>query len=187
MKNNVYLINVLLLVIAAVIGWLSWNTTNLKVMKSPKNTDPVDAYMVNADMTQFTKDGKLNFILNSPRMAHHETSNTTSLTSPKFKIYNDNGIPWDVTADNGMAYDGIEKINLWDDVDIHGIPDHATKPITLLTSKADYYPNKRFAQTDQPVQIKQTDSEVRATGMKVYFDTSSAQLLSNVRGEYVPN
>jgi lipopolysaccharide export system protein LptC len=188
MKNRAYLINLVILFIAALSVILFWSDRNFKVKKKlPLHSKSPDAFMTNVKVSQFSIDGKLNFILNSPKLTHFNANNSTDITNPHFVILKKNNDTWNITAKNGQALDGLERILLWDSVKIIGAPQGSPSNIELFTDKATYYPAKYFAETDQDVNIIQNDSNVRATGMEVYFNTNVARLLSNVRGQYDPN
>ncbi|MBV9576025.1 MAG: LPS export ABC transporter periplasmic protein LptC, partial [Gammaproteobacteria bacterium] len=75
----------------------------------------------------------------------------------------------------------------WNNVTIHHAAD-VNNPATLIkTSTLTVYPNKKLAQTNAFITMIQPSLLVKAIGMQADMNTGDIKLLTQARGEYVPN
>lgn len=186
MKKYSYLFNVVLLAFAALTGWMVWSSSH-KLANKSSSLDKPDGFMTHIEMTQFNKDGKINFILQSPNVSHYPIENSTLMSKPSFTIYSDFGKPpWHITSQHGKATGGTDTVFLWENVVITQQSESKQSTTNMNSEEVYYYPNQRMAETSKDIIMKQPRLEVDATGLKVYFDTGIAKLLSQVKGNYDP-
>lgn len=96
-------------------------------------------------------------------------------------------LPWHITADHGYLFDKNNQLKLWGNVIITRPGDGKNKPPLKITTSILYvYPNKNFAETDQPVKMEQVGSNnvITGVGMKAYMHPENIQLLSKVKSYY---
>lgn len=58
------------------------------------------------------------------------------------------------------------------------------RPTILTTSRLSVFPEREYAETQQPVKIEAANGVTTAVGMKAYLDDSRMHLLSSVRGQH---
>jgi lipopolysaccharide export system protein LptC len=147
-----------------------------------RSTTP-DAFMTDADYISFNPQGQWSSRLHAARITHYPERDTSILEVPKM-ISRSSPLTWIITANKGIARNGLKIIDLVDQVQIDRIHAQKGKTLTLNTTTLTAYPEQKLARTDRPVTIVQPDSTVHATGLTADLNTGDIHLLSQVRGIY---
>lgn len=121
-------------------------------------------------------------------LTHYLEENVTDMVEPHFTLFKENTPNWHLEGHKGRTFHGqhttdIARLDLWQEVKLWN--DDKTKPVNVNTSTIAIFPEKEFAQTDQPISFDQPGHRLTGTGLKAYFDTQAMELLSNVRSEHV--
>lgn len=163
-----------------------WNIRPASFEPDPLVIDPrqPDFFMENAKIRQLTATGTTSYELTTERATHLADSDNTLLEKPDLTFYREGEAqPWEVRAENGQASQGGNKVRLIDNVIIEQIV--PGRPTTQLTTSAlDVYPDRDYAETDQPVRIEAGNGVTTGVGMQVHFNDGTMTLLSNVRGQH---
>lgn len=147
-----------------------------------------DAIMEDVTAVIMNKEGKPKLKIASPKMVHFSENDSTRLTSPTLIVYRPNSSqPWFITAQHANATQGIENVNFWDKVNIHHAADGNNPATFIKTTTLLVHPNKQTAQTDDLITLTQPNLVVNAKGMFADMNTGDIKLISQTRGEYVPN
>jgi len=181
MKKRLY--SIIFLSLAAILTVWFIFTTNNQYFGSNKPNTP-DSYMTDVYAVTLNKDGKVASILVSPKVTDYEQDNNTDIQTPFVTINPQQEPPWHIHADHAKVLNGSSKILLWGNVNIQQLPGPNSHFLTLLTTELTLYPDKSFAETDQPVTIKQPDSIVHAVGMQADLNKGYIKLLSKTQGQY---
>ena len=142
--------------------------------ESVMQNDP-DFYMLNAVVTQFDDEGKLQHKIKADRFTHFPLTDVTALKQPNMQLIpQSDAIPWDINAKNGRLLSSSnyreEVIELWGDV--VAIRHRAnSKFITIQTMSLTVYPEKEYAETDRKVTIDENSGRTTAAGMKAFFES----------------
>lgn len=120
------------------------------------------------------------------KMVHYKAQNMTDLFKPHFTLFNEKNEPWHLEGDKGRTFHGkrttdIDRLDLWQNVTLWQAT--SLRPTRMTTSTIAIFPEQSFAQTDQPVDMKQPGQTLSGVGLKAFFDKQSVQLLSHVRSE----
>lgn len=154
-----------------------------KVMTMDLANEP-DAYMENVTTTIMDKYGDPSIKINSPKMVHFNKNDTTRLVSPLVTLYRHSPQPWVITSSYAKAINGLDTIQFWDNVLIHH-PSDAENPVTdIETATLSVFPDKKIAQTNDPIRLIQPNTVINAIGMHADMRSGDIQLLSKARGEY---
>ncbi|MFU8797221.1 MAG: LPS export ABC transporter periplasmic protein LptC, partial [Gammaproteobacteria bacterium] len=157
MSNTKY--SILAVVLLGLVVFSSWlgvrKSLAYKIQPLNASTKP-DAFMDNIIAKRMGLDGKLVDELHSPRLDHYAKDNSTHLVTPSLIVYakQPGQKPWYITALHGRAYDGSERIELWDNVQGYRPPGTHTA-ITFRTEAATVFPPQKYAVTDRPVKTTQ--------------------------------
>ncbi len=177
---------IIILIIAIVSSWfalhLLYTPTNQHV-DNPKNPD---AIAFNVTYTQMDQNGNIAHQLYSTRFVHYTFENSSEFQNPKITIMNPNGSPWHITADSGTSQQGSSLIHLVGNVKLYQPPSAKNTELTITTSKATIYSDKKYVTTDQPVKIVKPNTIATAIGANANMETKVVNLLSNVKETYVP-
>ncbi|MDH1007724.1 LPS export ABC transporter periplasmic protein LptC [Pseudomonas nicosulfuronedens] len=163
-----------------------WNVRldfNERQLKS-QTSDAVDFYVVNAKSVQYRVDGSLAYEMTADKLEHLKASDVTLVTTPDLYFHRENEPqPWHVQSVRAEVAPEGKQVELIDDVRV-ARTDAQQRTLLLNTSRMTVFPDKDYAQTDQPVKITEPNGVTTAVGMKAYLKDSRMLLLSNVRGQH---
>lgn len=178
------------LFMVAVVGLATWATLLFyrpSTINLSANSELPDAYMEDVTALVMDKQGKPQMKIVTPKLVHFDQENTTRLTTPIVSLYQKSSIPWYITSKYAKAIDGVERVDFWENVTITH-PADAYNPNTVIkTQTLKVYPNKQLADTNDDITMVQPNLMIKALGMHADMNTGDVHLLSDARGEYVPN
>jgi lipopolysaccharide export system protein LptC len=187
MKTYTFILDLFLLCLVALTGWLVWSSSQYTEKSAPSDNKTMDVFITNIDTLQYTETGQKKYHLTAPKIKHYLEDASTNVEQPIFDIYTTSGEPWQVTSELALIIDDGEQIDLINNVEISGLHTETHKNTKLTTSKATYYPSSNTADTDADVTINQPGTNIDATGMEAFFNDGNIKLLSNVKGSYNPD
>jgi lipopolysaccharide export system protein LptC len=138
--------------------------------------------MENATITQYADDGAVRYRLASAEVRHYEEEGLTRLVTPALTLNRAPQPPWFARAERGFVRDtesagsrAAEVILLRDDVHlVQREPD----PVEITCATLRIYPERQFAETDQPVIIQTANGRSTAAGMSGDLRTGLLKLSS---------
>jgi lipopolysaccharide export system protein LptC len=147
-------------------------------------------HMRDATIVQYREDGTLSYRLLAERLRHYDDEQRTNLERPRLTLEGDGAEPpWKLRAARGFvtrvapttgAGAGEEVVYLRDAV--HMEQNQANgQYLRLDTSALDYYPERRYAETDRDVMIDTDIGRTRAGGLKCELREGLLYLSSNAR------
>ncbi len=178
-------LNITLISITGISIWIILSNNHVSQLST--SGEILDGFMTQAYYTQYdARTGKIHTQIYSPKMTHYNRNNTSYFSQPHLLLYANNNSNWQVSAKYGKAtYDG-EKVEVWDQVEIHQ-PTYLNRPeIRIITDGASIYPHLYYAKTQLPVVITRANASVQGRGMQANFKTGIFKLLSQVKGIYEP-
>jgi lipopolysaccharide export system protein LptC len=145
-----------------------------------------DGFVVNGRYLSFDETGQLTARFQSPRIEQFEARNETLMESPEATLYGEPGnAPWQVRANEGRFMEAKDLVHLTGDVRVFREAEGG-RPLTLTTSTLTLDNTERTVYTDAPVELTDSFSLTRATGMKAWIDDRILELNSQVEGRYEP-
>lgn len=178
------------MIMLAVAGLAIWTTY---LLYQPQRTTTVrlahlpDAIMENVTAMILDKQGKPHIKIVTPKMIHFTDDDTTQLISPELTLYRKSPKPWYVTANHAKATQGIENLEFWENVVIHHAAEENNPATLIKTATLTVHPNQQIAKTNDLITLVQPSLTVKSIGMYADMNTGDIKLLSQARGEYVPN
>lgn len=131
----------------------------------------------------FTEKGGLEYVINAEELAELDYKNTTELTSPAVKIYDDsNTANWMVTSNKAYYQAPKHQLDLEGDVFAEHYGD---EPLEIKSEKITYLSKKERIFTDQDVSIKQGANTTKAGGLEANANDKTIELHSPVESRYV--
>lgn len=150
--------------------------------------DQPDAFMEEVTSVIFNNRGKLALTLSSPKMFHYADNDSMTIVKPHVTFFRTaSEEKWTINSDSAKTSQGITQILFSGNVVIHHPQDKNDSATTMQTATLTIFPDKNRAETDQAVTITQPDTLIHAVGMLANLNTGTIKLLSQARGEYVPN
>lgn len=185
LKNNFF--SLLIILAAIVTAWATfWSFTQSTTIPTIKPEIQPDSYMEDIHAVFMNKFGKPSMKIVTPYLVHFNEGDTTHFTLPQLTIYRETPQPWYITAKTAQSTAGMENVLFQDNVVIHHAGDLNSPATVIKTSTLMVHPNKKTAETDQPITMIQPDLTVNAIGMHADMNTGEIKLLSQARGEYAP-
>lgn len=151
---------------------------------SNENKNHLDGYMINAVYDQYDAFGLLTSHLTAPVARHYSFNNSSTFEKPDIIIFNQERVPWHITAEQGSSANGTDVVDLAGDVVIYRSAKGNDPETTIRTTAATLYLGKQEAETNQAVTIIQPHSVTQSIGMKTDFKTGVTQLSANARVVY---
>ena len=164
------------LILVLVIG------TNFLMDESEKDHEPVpvmkndpDFYMLNAVVTQYDNEGKLQHKIKADRFTHFPLTDMTALKQPNIQLFpKSDAVPWDIEAKNGRLLSSSdyreEVVELWGNVVAIRQKGH-DEVVTIQTMNLTVYPDREYAETDRKVIIDDNSGRTTAAGMRAFFES----------------
>jgi len=176
-------------ILTIAIGVAAWLTLCYRPLTQPTTSTALlpDAFMEDVSTLIMDKEGKPSVKIVTPKMIHYAENDTTHLTSPQVTLYRKSPQPWYITSKFGKAVQGITQVDFWQDVSIHHAADQDNPDTLIRTPTLTVYPEKQVAETKDFITLTQPNIVIKAVGMYTDMDIGSVKLLSQARGEYVPN
>lgn len=142
------------------------------------------------DFTAITMDeeGQPKHHLQAASLIHYSDDDTTVLARPRLSVLGENSKSWLIQAERGTADTSSRQLQLNENVILERPGEGAASDnLRISTDSLQVDLDRKYAQTDEPVHIADTNSTMDAVGMRAYLDQERVELLANVRGHYVPN
>ena len=184
-KNTI--ISLGLIFIAGLAAWTTFLTYGPKPSATTKPTLLPDAFMEEVTAVVMDKQGKPKMKIVTPKMVHYAENDTTHLISPQLTIYRKSPKPWYVTSKYAKALQGADIVDFWEDVIIHHSADKDNPATVIKTRTLRVYPEKQTAETKEAITMVQPNTTIKAVGMHADMNAGTIVLLSQARGEYVPD
>lgn len=176
-----------LVAVAGLSGWLL-QTVEAPTTASPGKTrhDP-DFYLKDFTLTTMDKTGAPRNRLVSPSMVHYADDNSSEVDQPSMQVFSKNGPPWHIDAGTGWLAAEGKTVILRDGVVIRQTNAEQGRETIIRTPDLTIKPDDEYAETASPVNYSDgTGTVVDAVGMRAHFKEERLELLSQVRGKYVP-
>lgn len=149
-------------------------------------------FMTHFVSSHYDETGKLSQLLRGDRADHYQPKGKASpddytlVSAFNAEIYQEDGAPWYITAQEGRATHKGERIELSGNVHMHQT--HPSKGVTeLFTDKLIYFTQRQFAETQAPVKIITPSGVTTAVGLTADIKAELFTLKKNVKGIYEPD
>ncbi|MES3007775.1 MAG: LPS export ABC transporter periplasmic protein LptC [Pseudomonadota bacterium] len=177
-----------LLVLAIYAGrYLLSSTPALIETPGPNAEINYDAYSVGITSVLYNAEGRIDYTLEASEQTHF-LDNTTVLSNPYVRLYQESGESWNITARSGRIdgvadSDNIERLDLSENVELFQV-DAAGERMTLTTGFISLYPGTETMDTDREVTMTTNSLRQTAIGMHVDLPQNKMIFRSQVRGRY---
>jgi lipopolysaccharide export system protein LptC len=176
-------INLVTLGLAALLVFWWWQQTVQQTVTPEAQWIP-DYYMTNATISQYDQHGMLSSSISAQRFTHIQEFGTTDMLQPRFNIFIEGGeSAWFGKADEGLILDSGAQINLTGNALVTNGPD-INRPLSLNSQSLRLFPKKKYAESDEQVELLAKYSHLTGTGMRLTLDDQRLLLLNQVKGTH---
>jgi lipopolysaccharide export system protein LptC len=141
-----------------------------------------DYFITGMAATETGLDGKILQRLEAERLTHFASDDRAVLVRPHLVVY-EQPAPWHLHAARGQVYAGGERVALDGGVRLTRTVDGLEE---IVTETLQLYPEKRIAETDDPITYQGAGRTVHAIGMEASLTGPRVLFKSEVRGTYAP-
>ncbi len=185
-KRQQRLIGIVLLLAVIVSSWLVLQTSFYQISSKDMDEHQPDAFMEQVHAIRFDELGCLATEFFAPIMWHYPLNNTTEMTKPHFLIYLEGKQPWKISALQGKAFTGINRIVLWNNVLGHEAKGPHNPETSIRMASVTLFPTRKYAETNQEVTAEQPGVLIKSKGAQIDLTQRTIKLLAKVRGDYEP-
>jgi lipopolysaccharide export system protein LptC len=179
MINRIIVPSTLIIAFALKINWFLTESED-EVDFTPRN-DP-DLYMLNATINHFGPEGELQHQINAQRFTHFPMTDVTTMQLPALALGRTrDSDPWEITSSEGRILPSSnyreEVVELWSNV-LASQSGKGNQFVAFETSSLTVYPERDYAETDEPVFIKNESGRTTAAAMKAFLNTGKFMFYS---------
>ena len=153
------------------------------VFKENHGSNP-DYFVENMKRLSYNKNGKVQNELVSSLVKHFPNDDSLVFKSPRMKIHEKEGPPWNVVSDSAWVNSDRSLVILNGEVYIWRMDIEGNKQYEILTSDLTIKPFEKFAHTTKAAQITTQGIVTNTVGLKVVFKEGRVQLSERVRTIY---
>ena len=156
------------------------------VASTENQSNKPDYFVENMKRLSYNKNGKVQNELISPLVKHFPSDDSLEFKSPKMKIHEKEGLPWNVVSDSAWVNSDRSLVILNGEVYIWRMDLEGNKQYEILTSDLTIKPLEKFAHTTKAARITTQGIVTNTVGLKVVFKEGRVQLSERVRTIYEP-
>lgn len=158
-------------------------TSNSPALVDNPNTP--DSYMVNVSYLRTNEQGSHDLLVTSPYVTHYQVQDSANIRSPIIKMFKKDQ-EWIATAKEAKSFNGMQRLELHQDVKVRQLPSKNKAETTLLTESLTAFPKEDLVKTNEKVTIIQPGLNITGVGMRGDLKNGNIQLLSQTKGHYDP-
>ena len=171
MINRLIVLSTLIIVFALTIN--RFMTESKEDLDFTPSNEP-DLYMLNATISQFGPEGELQHRIAANRFTHFPLTDVTTMKFPKLALGRTrDSDPWTITSSKGRILPSSdyreEVVELWRNV-LASHSGNESEFVTIETNSLTVYPERDYAETDEPVFIKNQNGRTTAAAMKAFLN-----------------
>jgi lipopolysaccharide export system protein LptC len=137
-------------------------------------------------LTVMGMDGKPRYRIRAPRMVHYPPGHGARIVAPRLWFYAEGGPPIELRSQRAKVSASGQPIWLFGPVDISR-PAYAQRArLAVRTRDVKILPDAERARSEAPVLASQGEQRMAGVGMVLDLAAGTLDLLSRVRGIYVP-
>ena len=130
--------------------------------------------------------GAWRYQVRAPSLFHFEEQGSWEMSSPRWTLYTETGVPWYGRSESATAWERGERILLHGDVRLWREAAADREPVTIETSDVLLLPEQEEARTEQPAVVRTPGMRLAGTGAIARLEPERVEFLSEVKGRYLP-
>lgn len=175
---------VLAMAAAGLLGLVAWQLATRKV-PDPVADQRSDYVLRDFELVALDGEGTESFTVTGPHLQRDPAGKSLTLDQPRFSFPGRDG-RWNARSDTAWVSPDADEVHLRDRVRLVGPRSEAGLQTRFSTASLVVFPDEQRATGDRAVTITQGDSILAGTGLAVDMRARRFQLLSDVKGRYVP-
>ena len=175
--------------LAAMVLGSSWFLDKVRMAlqegPAPNSSSPLlTAY--NTSAYSVNEQGNKTYTLTTPLLETWSGKPGTRAQTPVLEIFRDNALDWTIQSQSAWMAENQELLRLEEGVTIERKASKTTKPLSMTTRNLEFLPDQNVARTAEAAIVDTPGGHLQAVGITAYLGEERVELLSQVRGTYVP-
>ena len=173
--------------LAVILVGISWWIFSVDEIVAPQGISPrgADFYMRNFSSVIMDTNGLPKHKLVAMRMTHFPKDDHTDLTEPTFTIFRPKNTHYIISAKTGMVLGEQQHLYLEGDVNVRRY--NKNELLSYMSTQSLWVkPDENLVETEKAVKFVDARGEINAIGARADTHTQRLELLSEVKGHYVP-
>ncbi len=133
------------------------------------------------------ENGVVTYRLGGERMLHFMGRDLWTIDAPVVTFIPEIGEPWVLRSETGRAWNNVTEAQLEGEVTIRRARGPGNLEANVDTSEVYVLPAERYAETDEFAVYYREGTRISGTGARGYLERDQFELLSEVKGHYVPS
>lgn len=161
-----------LVLVFAVLGGLAWwllERQSEGEAPAPPRARVPDYVVSSFEAIETDAAGRPSRRLHAQQMRQFVNENLAELELPSLTLYQAEGPPWRVQSRDGLLLAGGDELRLRNAVRVERAGSADTRPVQLDTSALTVWPQRQFAEGDQPVRIESQQDWLTAQGVRLWY------------------
>jgi lipopolysaccharide export system protein LptC len=176
---------VVLICLVPLVMWLSRGLENDFSPPMDSRHHVPDYTLKNFKTIQMDEHGQLKTQLAAATMTHYPDINT-ELTAPSMVFYKEKQPTWMVRAKQGEVSPDGNQVWLLGDTTLQQHTQGPQKAVEIISQDVRLQLDTEYAETAAPTTIINSHGKTHSVGMRAFMPSQQVELLSQVRGHYVP-
>lgn len=130
------------------------------------------------------KDGTPDYEMSAEYVTHFPDKDLVKMDKVSFKLFQPEQAEWSASADKGEVENLESIIHLKENVVLQRPKIGKENAIMLTTSELHIFSKQDYAETPAKVKITSGNSQIDATGMRLFLDEGRMEFLSSIRTRY---
>lgn len=185
LRTRTFILFIFVAFITALAVWTTY-LTYFPMHQIDEGPNIPDAVMEEVHAKIMNKMGNPKIYIYAPKLFHFKKDDTTKFELPHIEFYQTNNQPWIVNSKYALARDGMKVVSFWDNVLIKHTADENNPETTIQTEHLLVHPEQNKIETKDPITLIQPSTLIKAVGMVADTQKGDVSLLSQARGQYVP-
>jgi LPS export ABC transporter protein LptC len=182
--------NTVVMVVLAILAAATWVATWQRGEEAPPvdriaDAEPLRYYARGARLSGTDEQGRMTYRIFADRLDEVPGDERLQLTGVNVEYQPSDDAEWTISAASAKyARDG--SMDLLGNVEVRSMPSNGARPVRLVTDQLLFSPDTSSAETDESVEIRVGDLQLKGVGFRSDLKGSTLKLESDVYGTFVP-
>jgi LPS export ABC transporter protein LptC len=179
------------MVVLAILAAATWVATWQRDDQAPPvdqiaDAEPLGYYARGARLSGTDEQGRLTYRIFAERLDELPGDERLQLTGVNVEYQPSDDAEWTLSAATAKyARDG-STVDLLGNVEMRSMPSDGSRPVRLVTDQLLFSPDTSSAETDESVEIRVGDLQLKGVGFRSDLKGGTLKLESDVYGTFVP-
>jgi LPS export ABC transporter protein LptC len=185
MRNTAVMI--VLALVAAATGLVRWQrATPSPAPAVEESTSPLGYYVRGARLLGTDEQGRVVYRVSAARLEELPGEDRLRFESVRVDYQPNDASAWEISAATASGPRDRSWLELAGNVELRSAPEDDATPVFFATAKLRFSPDTSIAESDEPVEFRVGDWQLKAKGLRTNLKDETLTLESEVHGTFAP-